>query len=233
MSDQATPPPAGPAGTVQCEITRQWVPEDEIITIQGHRVCAEGKAELLERLRSGELMPGELERPTVLRRFGCAFLDGLILGIINAALGVMVVGAAFAGAGAPGGTNPLGGTFAALQVVLAAISLLYYTLLHGKYGQTLGKMAGKLKVVNDDGSPISMGTAFVRALYWQGPGVVASLILAAEIVMRATPTMTISQTFNFVVLIYIVTSIVMALMDRAQQRAIHDRLAKTRVIRLG
>ena len=52
---------APPLVMVQCAITGQWVPDDEIITLQGHRVCADGKLELLERLRSGQgigLAPG-------------------------------------------------------------------------------------------------------------------------------------------------------------------------------
>jgi uncharacterized RDD family membrane protein YckC len=43
-----------------------------------------------------------------------------------------------------------------------AIVFAYLTVLEGKSGQTLGKMALGLRVVNVDGSPVSMGSAAAR-----------------------------------------------------------------------
>ncbi len=40
----------------------------------------------------------------------------------------------------------------------------YYVFLHVAYGQTFGKMAMKIKVLNADGSPIAYRTAFLRYL---------------------------------------------------------------------
>lgn len=42
------------------------------------------------------------------------------------------------------------------------IFLLYYILLEGAYGQTVGKMAVKIKVVRDDGTNIEYADAAVR-----------------------------------------------------------------------
>jgi len=42
--------------------------------------------------------------------------------------------------------------------------VFYYVYLHGTYGQTFGKMALKIKVVNEDGSPIDHRKAFLRWL---------------------------------------------------------------------
>jgi len=50
---------SAPPGMGRCEVTGQVVPEDELVLIHGQRVCAEGKAILLERLKAGEAMPGE------------------------------------------------------------------------------------------------------------------------------------------------------------------------------
>jgi uncharacterized RDD family membrane protein YckC len=36
--------------------------------------------------------------------------------------------------------------------------------LHGAYGQTFGKMALRIKVVNEDGSPLTYGMALLRWL---------------------------------------------------------------------
>jgi len=40
----------------------------------------------------------------------------------------------------------------------------YYVYLHGAYGQTFGKMALRIKVVNEDGSPLDYRKAFLRWL---------------------------------------------------------------------
>lgn len=55
--------------------------------------------------------------------------------------------------------------FYASIILTFAIDLLYYTLLLGHYGQTVGKMAVKIKVVREeDLSPISYGAAFIRSI---------------------------------------------------------------------
>jgi uncharacterized RDD family membrane protein YckC len=40
----------------------------------------------------------------------------------------------------------------------------YYVYMHGAYGQTFGKMALRVKVVNEDGSPLDFRRSFVRWL---------------------------------------------------------------------
>lgn len=45
-----------------------------------------------------------------------------------------------------------------------AIYVLYYTLLEGSKGKTLGKLLTKTKVVQIDGSPLGYKKAFVRSL---------------------------------------------------------------------
>ena len=40
----------------------------------------------------------------------------------------------------------------------------YYVYLHGAFGQTFGKMALRIKVVNEDGSPLDYRKAFLRWL---------------------------------------------------------------------
>ncbi len=42
--------------------------------------------------------------------------------------------------------------------------VFYYVYLHGAYGQSLGKMAMRIKVLEADGSPITYRKAFVRWL---------------------------------------------------------------------
>jgi uncharacterized RDD family membrane protein YckC len=45
-----------------------------------------------------------------------------------------------------------------------AFPVFYYVHLHATYGQTFGKMAMKIKVVNEDGTPLDYRKAFLRWL---------------------------------------------------------------------
>lgn len=42
--------------------------------------------------------------------------------------------------------------------------VFYYVYLHGAYGQTFGKMALRIKVLNEDGSPLDYRKSFLRWL---------------------------------------------------------------------
>lgn len=49
-------------------------------------------------------------------------------------------------------------------IFLLGFPVFYYVYLHGAYGQTFGKMAFRIKVVNEDGLPIGYRKAFLRWL---------------------------------------------------------------------
>ena len=49
-------------------------------------------------------------------------------------------------------------------LISVIITFLYFTVLQGAYGQTVGKMAVKIKVVKEDGTKIDYVDAFVRTL---------------------------------------------------------------------
>jgi uncharacterized RDD family membrane protein YckC len=210
----------GERNLVRCDITGQMVPEDEIVEIQGYRVCAAGKQELLDRLQSGERMPGELERPTVLRRFGCAFVDGLLLAllgmVVNIAIGIPAINT-------EGYTQRMVDRVVFAGVIGTLMGMSYFTLFHGLRGQTLGKMAGKCKVVRPDGSDIGVSRAFVRWLCFVGPQVVSPFTPYFGSIEAV-------QTFGLVAGGYSIINILFLLLDRDQNRALHDRLAGTRVI---
>jgi len=202
-------------GTGTCSITGKVVPEDELVTIHGQLVCAEGKAILLARLRAGDALPGELEHPTALRRFLCISLDGVIVGFcagflngINAALGA----------------SPIVQDAIAIFVTFAQI--IYFGQMHASYGQTIGKMAGKIVVVNLDGSPISTFTAYIRALASAGPG-----LLGWVPVVIGNPGLILAS--GGVSTCWFFIDAAFALIDRSQQRSLHDRIAGTRVVMKG
>lgn len=218
---------------IACEITGNIFPVDEIVDFQGKRVSAQGKQILMDKLAAGEAMPGELERPGAFRRFACMFLDGIILGIagaiVGAVLGVLMSGLLL-------NSEPGDSSFDLFQGIMqlagSMINIAYYTFFHGSYGQTLGKMAGKVKVVNADGTDINMSTAFKRTLYLVGPNLIGVVVILATLGLDMEIRATLTMGVGVLIMIYFVVSIIMALVDRDQQRAIHDRLAKTRVIAL-
>ncbi|HEY1714848.1 MAG TPA: RDD family protein [Solirubrobacteraceae bacterium] len=78
------------------------------------------------------------------RRFAGAFLDGLLIGVINLILqeGLKAIGA----------------------VLALLISIVYYSYFEGgPTGQTLGKRALGIRVISlDDGGPIGYGRGFIR-----------------------------------------------------------------------
>ena len=58
-----------------------------------------------------------------------------------------------------------GGSIAAASLMALVVWFLYFTLLEGRYGQTIGKMALNIKVVRAaDGAPIDYGEAAVRTI---------------------------------------------------------------------
>lgn len=85
--------------------------------------------------------------------FGGGFLIGLFIALLYR--------------GDPERAEAAGFVFYVLGWIWGAfLSALYFTIMHGWRGQTLGKMALGLKVVRNDGRNISYGTAFLRYLMW-------------------------------------------------------------------
>lgn len=226
MADQFQPPTGG---MVQCEVTGKWVPPDQIVVFHGKRVCAEGKQRILEMLKAGEMLPGELERPTVMRRFGCMFADGLVLGFTWGLVAMIFGVGAFFSSPSPLSDRSVLFTQGLLGIIGAGVYIAYYGLMHGMWGQTLGKMAGKLKVVMRDGSPANMRTTLLRAVYFIGPNILPSIGFLFVGFDDVTGMMVV-QFANILVGAYTLANIIFALIDRTEQRAIHDRLAGTRVI---
>lgn len=95
----------------------------------------------------------------------------VILGVYNLFYAVDRIGAS-AGLWTPGAFDDLS-TFAgplSLENIVRGtfffgFPVFYYVFLHGAYGQTFGKMAFRIKVVNEDGTPLNYRKAFLR---WMG-----------------------------------------------------------------
>jgi uncharacterized RDD family membrane protein YckC len=111
-------------------------------------------------------------------------IDALVLGIISWILIALAIGSAFSSVAPiePATRGDINATVAQINATVAQVSgalsagigaaaviilivwFFYYTLLEGRYGQTLGKWFVKIKVVKETGAPISYGDAAVRTI---------------------------------------------------------------------
>jgi len=130
-------------------------------------------------------------------RFAATVIDVLVLSIISWILVSIAIGSAFSSIApiSPATAGDLNATIAqvnasvsqlsgALSAGIAAATVItiivwffYYTLLEGRYGQTLGKWFCKIKVVKEDGSaPIGYGAAAIRTILRVIDGLISYLI---------------------------------------------------------
>ena len=130
--------------------------KDCLVDIQGRPYCATCKGEQLLDVRSG-VDHTNLQFASIGRRFAAQFLDGLIISIPT-----MVLVFAIAFSAAAGGKVPPG--FNLWFIIPSVIAVIYEALMLKSRGQTLGKMAMKVKVVSPDGTELTGGQAWGRAV---------------------------------------------------------------------
>jgi uncharacterized RDD family membrane protein YckC len=127
------------------------------VVIHGQPYCAACKSEKLLDVQSGTDR-GQLPLATVGRRLAALFIDRLLFG--TAALAIVLAAAFLA--------KRESDTF--FVVVFGGIGLAYVGLIVyegfmlSARGQTLGKMALKIRVVRPDGTAITTGQAWGRAV---------------------------------------------------------------------
>lgn len=121
-------------------------------------------------------------------------------------------------------------------MILSTFCVSFYSFyLHGIYGQTVGKMLAKVKVLNTDEKPINFYIAFLRELPYI---LIAAVFLIIDIYEIATT----GNRINFgettahnvayvVFLIWLAAEIIVTLTDD-KRRSIHDRIAGTVVVNL-
>ena len=151
--------PAAPtaAGETRCVECGKTFPADQVVMLGGALVCAGCKPKHVQRLQEGVATAGAMNYASFGVRFGAKFIDGILTNIIAAVLG-FVIGLVFG----KGGPNPALAVMGGLAGFFADV--MYKTLFIGALGATPGKMALKLRVVNADGSKVTYGKAFGRAL---------------------------------------------------------------------
>ena len=183
------------ASMVTCNVCHQAYPRDEVIRYGANVVCGNCKPEFVQRLREGAIRTSGLAYATFGKRFGAKFLDGLLMYALQFGLNLGL--ASFGNVDEPGGLFLI--PFLLVNLVLPFAYPIFFL---GKWGQTLGKMAVKIKVVTPEGQKIGYGRATGRVL--------------SEIVTGLT--------FGI--------GYLMVLWDD-EKRALHDRMAGTRVVEVG
>jgi uncharacterized RDD family membrane protein YckC len=149
----ATVPPS--VGQVVCTVCKQVFAPDQVIQYGGAYVCGSCKPHFLQSLREGAQPVAALRYGGFWRRLVAKILDVIVVQAISYA-GGFVIGLSLRGQDI---AAPLiGGIFGFV------VGFGYPIFFLGKYGQTLGKMALKLKVVTPDGAPISYSRAAGRSL---------------------------------------------------------------------
>jgi len=145
-------------GVVACTRCGASFCGDCVVLIHGQPYCATCKNEKLLDVQSGTDR-SQLQLATVGRRFAALWIDRMMFGVAAVVLLVIVTF-----------SMRTGKSDAAVVAFLAGLGALYLTLiiyeglmLSGR-GQTVGKMVLKIKVVRPDGSPISTGQAWGRAV---------------------------------------------------------------------
>lgn len=134
---------------------------DCLVTIQDRPYCATCKNEQLLDVRSG-VDRTRLAYAGIGKRFGAMILDNIILAIPMYALmfGVIFATGSFEQFA---GDEP-GPWLLLIYIPAFSLPVLYEGLMLSlKDGQTVGKLAVKIRVVRADGSPITTGQAWGRA----------------------------------------------------------------------
>jgi uncharacterized RDD family membrane protein YckC len=144
------------------------------------RLCAGCKPVFMQKLAEGaKLNTGAMNYAGFWTRFGAVFVDGILLFVLNTGINLI------AGLGINNSIGNASGGKLVLQLVLflaqIGIAVTYETVMIGKYGATLGKMACKIKVVTADGGRVSYLRAFGR--YWSKQ--LSAIICLAGYIMAA------------------------------------------------
>jgi uncharacterized RDD family membrane protein YckC len=145
------------AGVAHCARCGQPYCQDCVVLLDGRPYDAACKEEQIRDLRSGAT---ELTYATAMRRWGGIIIDWVVFSI-----GYWIVSAIFfAVTGVSRNATPdLGAIFLVQLLVPSLFFAVYEAAMTSNGGQTVGKRALGMRVVNADGSPLENGSAWKRA----------------------------------------------------------------------
>ncbi|MEW5724526.1 MAG: RDD family protein [Thermodesulfobacteriota bacterium] len=153
---------AGESGGAYCTECGRYFSTGDMIRYGPAYVCAACKNTFFQKIKEGVALPGVMLYAGFWIRFGAKMIDGIVLWIVQM---VFMLPLNFILATGEADESPVMAVVAsALYVVVSlAIYILYPTLLVGKYGATLGKMACQIKIVTSGGGKVSYLRALGRA----------------------------------------------------------------------
>jgi uncharacterized RDD family membrane protein YckC len=132
--------------------------QDCLVEIRDGWYCASCKVEEVKDIKSG-VEQYELPLASKGARFGAWVIDYLILVAVSVVISLVTV---FSMMQRP--TGQVGTGFLILQILPLIFWLVYEALMIQLFGQTVGKIAVNVRVVNIDGSKITAGQSWIRAL---------------------------------------------------------------------
>lgn len=131
---------------------------DCLVEIRGIPYCGRCKNETILDVRSG--VSGTLDLASRGRRFAAVWIDGMVITLPFVILILIVGWKSFMGGPDPFIMRPL-------FILPTVVMFVYDGLMMSARGQTLGKIALNIKIVRPDGSDISTGQAWGRAVMRQ------------------------------------------------------------------
>ena len=148
-----------------CSQCRRSFVTDELVSYEGHVVCAECKPTFLQRIREGVIAPIAMRYAGFWIRFVALMIDSFALSVILGILFLVagMVGYAVGSRRSPGINIALG---LVIMFLMWAVPAAYVTIMVGRWGATLGKMAIGLKIVQADGGRVGYWRAFGRGWAW-------------------------------------------------------------------
>lgn len=191
-------PPEGPMAW--CSECGQPRPESETLQYGNSRVCAECKPRFLQRLREGGRFGEGLQYAGVGIRALALIIDVVLLSIV---IGLVLAVATMA---LEGNAQAIAGNLWVSVGLIVGLSAFEIFMLF-RYGGTPGKLVLRLRVVDENGGPLSLRQATIRSIW--------STVLTG-IPMFGWP--------------FYVAESLSAAFD-AERRALHDRVCQTRVVR--
>jgi uncharacterized RDD family membrane protein YckC len=191
---------------VRCSRCGEEFCRDCVIELKEKLFCANCKREQVRDIQSGA-DSNALELASIGRRFWALVIDFIVICMPIAIAYSLYIFGTFDRAMSPRTQNPFSTYNLTLVAIMNVVYILYEAVMLQARGQTLGKMALGIKVVTPEGEDISTGQAWGRA-FGRMVFSVANAFLGIVFLVNYLP----------------------AFFSK-EKKAVHDSLAKTRVIR--
>lgn len=152
-------------------------------------------------------------------RLVARIIDGLILGVVGGVLGSVIGGLFLSTA------STASGLFAGIAIIYVVMGLIYVGydfFMHGRNGQTVGKMVMKTRLVAADGSAPDQATLIKRALIYPGWVLVGGLFMFIPFL---------GSLVIFALSIFSLVDVIFILTDSPLRRALHDKWTNTIVVK--